>query len=291
MVFPYRTLARVEPEPLTHSCTEPSSGHGHCTGRRRFVPHGPLFEAQLEGRSSRAASGLGLAARAISLLTVALLALSTTSMAALAWSMNRSHHGHEARQKKVRSHEPAASATPPGPRPPAETKRHPRARPPAAQMPPLAPRTSGAPVDTLVPTSAGPSFALSALGKPTNVPSELWARARKLGAAGFEIVLTETTIPAHGLAEIGSRIPFAAKIAPAPGVPGVELSELPRASLARVAGLQDGDLITAVNGFALTSPDSMLSAYANLRQTETAVLELRRGGRLLVIKASWEAPR
>jgi len=137
----------------------------------------------------------------------------------------------------------------------------------------------------------GPTFSLSVLGKPTHAPGELWGRARKLGAAGFDVVLTRSRLPGRSADALDGELPFTAKIAPVSGVPGIAIASMPPGSIARAAGLQEGDLITAVNGHAISSPDAALSAYSSLRHHELAVVELRRGGRLVVLKIGWGKDR
>lgn len=271
MVFPYRTPAQVEPEPLSYPCTEPYGGHGHCTRTRHFSPPLHCVRAH-EPAQPRPDPGLRHWARAVSAASLAFLAMSTITMATLAWNASHAYlvtaaapkvHHTKVRPAKVRH------ATPP---PPA------RRPPPHFDDPPRSARAAASP--------AGPTFSLSALGRPTHDPTELWARARKLGTAGLGVILSETRMPVGSVDDLVMAFP-PTRIAHDPGVRGVRIYHLPQGSLARAVGLQDSDVITAVNGHELISPETTLEAYSSIQQPETAVVEIRRGERPLVIKVGW----
>jgi len=67
-------------------------------------------------------------------------------------------------------------------------------------------------------------------------------------------------------------------------VKGIELYGIRPDSLFTLFGLQNGDVIEKVNGYDTSSPDQSLAAYANIRALEYARVELRRGGKLVVLE-------
>jgi S1-C subfamily serine protease len=64
-----------------------------------------------------------------------------------------------------------------------------------------------------------------------------------------------------------------------PTADGVALSRVAASSPAAALGLKSGDLIAAVNGLSLSSPDRVLDAYSKLRQASQLSLEVVRDGR------------
>ena len=168
--------------------------------------------------------------------------------------------------------------------------------PPHTPVTPPAPPLQSAPVQRGVDvntggqaprTAGGAVFSLSALGRPTHAPDELFRRAKALTAAGIDLLLTETRITTSTRDAIERDLTPSARIAPALVLPGIRIWSLPPGSLARAAGLTEGDLITAVNGYTLDTPDAALAAYTSLRQGNAAVVELLRAGRPMVIKVDW----
>ena len=57
--------------------------------------------------------------------------------------------------------------------------------------------------------------------------------------------------------------------------------------------LRRGDVVTAVNGHALTKPEAALDAYSSVHDTEVAVIEVIRGGWRIVLEVRFSpaAPR
>jgi S1-C subfamily serine protease len=110
-------------------------------------------------------------------------------------------------------------------------------------------------------------------------------------AAGVDLVLTETTLAARSMDDLEREFTPSARIAPTEERQGIRIASLPRGSIARAAGLQDGDVITAVNGYALSSPDAALEAYESLRRSRAAIIELRRGAALVVLKVGFAGER
>jgi hypothetical protein len=215
----------------------------------------------------------------MSVAAVTLLAISTSSVASMAWTVNRAQNVAAERARAL-SLQAASRPAPPPPRahvepPPQPSQAH--VEPPRPPPSPPPPRVE----------AAAPVFSLAALGSPTHETAELWARARKLGAAGIDVVLSDVQIAPQRLLELGPQFDPLAEIKPAPGSGGVKIASLAQGSLGRAVGLSEGDVVTAVNGFALTGPGAVLSAYATLRRSTAAVLEIERAGRPFVIKVTW----
>jgi general secretion pathway protein C len=63
------------------------------------------------------------------------------------------------------------------------------------------------------------------------------------------------------------------------GVEGLALSNIQPNSIFRRMGLRNGDVLTAVDGQALTSPDQAFKLYEDLKSSDTANLEINRKGR------------
>jgi hypothetical protein len=207
-------------------------------------------------------------AKVVSLLALVFLATSTATMAILAWNVNATWRAMTA----LKTAPPLKPVTPP-------------ARPP--EGPPVQRRAdvnTGAQAPS---TALGTVFSLSALGRPTHAPDELFRRAKALTAAGIDLLLTETRITTSTRDDIERELTPSARIAPALVLPGIRIWSLPPGSLARAAGLTEGDLVTAVNGYTIDTPDAALAAYTSLRQGQSAVIELLRAGRHMVIKVDW----
>jgi S1-C subfamily serine protease len=73
---------------------------------------------------------------------------------------------------------------------------------------------------------------------------------------------------------------------------GVEIESLPLGSTASLAGLQSGDVLTAINGYALIKPEDVIEAHRSLMATGVAVLEVIRGESRVVLEARFRrSPR
>jgi len=68
------------------------------------------------------------------------------------------------------------------------------------------------------------------------------------------------------------------------GVEGLGLSNIQANSIFRRMGLRNGDVLTAVDGQALTSVDQAYKLYEDLRSSDTASLEINRKGRSTIYK-------
>jgi hypothetical protein len=237
MVFPYRTPASIDPEPIT-------------------APRPTL------DRWVRAVSG----AAVLFLLTAT--AMMFTLMRDIAESRRFPGNAAATRFAKSASHEAAAKPPPPPKAPPPPPR---CAEPPRAA--PSTPRVFIAPLG------------LSSLGATTHDPAVLLARAARLRADGAEITLIRSLLPMAIDRALEEAFAPHARIAARFGTGGIEIQSLPQGSTASLAGLQRGDVLTAVNGHALTRPDSVLAAYSSLKATGVAVLEVIRDERRIVLEA------
>jgi membrane-associated protease RseP (regulator of RpoE activity) len=150
------------------------------------------------------------------------------------------------------------------------------------------PRPSGSRESPPVSEESAPRI-LSALGPPTRDPRELLARAERLASAGFDITIVRT--------KLGSRtldLPFPASspqraepIRYGGGIAGLRMEGFSPNSLPIMAGLENGDVITSVNGFPITSPDRIASSYEGARASGMAVIEVLRGPRRIVVAVTW----
>ncbi|HJL18973.1 MAG TPA: type II secretion system protein GspC [Sandaracinaceae bacterium LLY-WYZ-13_1] len=61
-------------------------------------------------------------------------------------------------------------------------------------------------------------------------------------------------------------------------VVGVKLYGIRRSSLLGRLGIQNGDMLSTINGYDMTSPDSALEAYARLRNADRITINLQRRG-------------
>jgi hypothetical protein len=289
MVAPYRTPAAVEPSPDSSPCVAPCG----CLCARHTVVclHGPCSRApaaQGSGRSRARAGREALWARAVTVAGLLLMTGATGSVMALAWKATTAHpagtavaraqlvEGAAARPTPQRAEAPRTSGLPSQP----GKKRHGHSR--GSCDLPSAPASDGATAGLIA--GAAPSAALGSLGSPTHVPDVLWARAVRLAAAGLDIILTETSLANRPMDDLMKELGPSTRIVPSAEPPGIQLARLAPGSIARAAGLQEGDFVTAVNGHALGSPDATLDAYTSIRQSRAAVIELRRGGRTVILR-------
>jgi S1-C subfamily serine protease len=70
-------------------------------------------------------------------------------------------------------------------------------------------------------------------------------------------------------------------------VAGVRLGLVLPNSLLGLAGVHTGDIITSVNGYEMVSADQALTGYAEAQTGRTAVLELFRDGRRVILAIHW----
>ena len=59
---------------------------------------------------------------------------------------------------------------------------------------------------------------------------------------------------------------------------GVKLFQIQPGSLYSAIGIENGDVITRINGYEVNSPDKALEVYQKLRESAHVTIELERGG-------------
>lgn len=131
-------------------------------------------------------------------------------------------------------------------------------------------------------------------GRPTEDPRELTLRAERLRLGGVDLRLSRVGASVADVARWSMAHHSPSRIVPktcADGrMLGVLISDLPSIAPAVQIGLQNGDVITAVNGRALDRPEAVLAAYDSAMRARTAVIEVVRDARPLVLIVSWPAP-
>jgi membrane-associated protease RseP (regulator of RpoE activity) len=152
--------------------------------------------------------------------------------------------------------------------------------PPQLRAPPPPPQCAAPPPRAFV-----APLGLASLGRATHDPTLLLARAARLRNDGAELTLTRSLLPMPVDRALAEALAPHARIAARFAAGGVEIQSLPAGSTALLAGLQRGDVVTAVNGHALTRPESALDAYSSVLSTGIAVLEVIRGERRIVLEA------
>jgi hypothetical protein len=207
--------------------------------------------------------------RAISFATVIFLLTATALMLSLMRSLAGSH---------LAPRHPA----PPHAAPCAPRESAPKAPPSAPSSPQ---RTALSSLDPRPPRAFPPPLALSTLGAPTHDPAALLARATRLLADGADLTLTRSTLPMPIHQALEEAFAPHARIAARLAWGGVEIKSLPLGSTASLAGLQRGDVLTAINGYALIKPEDVMEAHRSLLATGVALLEVIRGESRVVLEA------
>ena len=161
---------------------------------------------------------------------------------------------------------------------------------------PSAPRSPPGSIPTLTgpmtPRAFTPPLALSSLGAATHDPAVLLARATRLLRDGAELTLTRSTLPMPIDGAIEEAFAPHTRIAARRAWGGVEIQSLPLGGAASLAGLQSGDVLTAINGYALIRPEDVIAAHQGLMATGVAVLEVIRGESRVVLEACFgRSPR
>jgi S1-C subfamily serine protease len=130
---------------------------------------------------------------------------------------------------------------------------------------------------------------LAKLGHENHAPAELRRRAERLVGAGLGFDYQHIALP-RARSGATTKRSFGARITPAyerGEVIGVRLSQLRPGSLSDEMGLRSNDLITALNGYAITSPESARAAYALAAEADAVVIEIEREGQPGVISIDW----
>ena len=161
--------------------------------------------------------------------------------------------------------------------------------PPASPMPPRA--------RALAPSRAVPydlprlAESMLALTEPaTHDPAVLLVRARELERAGLPLRVMEVVLPPW---ETPNVTPFQIHAVPITtsgrASEGMEIATVPRFSLLARAGLQQGDVVVSVNGYAAAGTSWSDHVFANADRGGLAVVELVRDGRRIALAVAWPA--
>jgi general secretion pathway protein C len=144
----------------------------------------------------------------------------------------------------------------------------------AAVPPPVAARAVGDAVTTEPPAASPPI----ALGGGAFTEAELDSNIKSSGETKFSVARGFVDKVLQNQAEIMRS----ARIVPHEEngqVVGVKLYGIRRNSLLGKLGLQNGDLLRTINGFAMSSPDTALEAYSKLRTSNNLSVAVVRRGR------------
>jgi hypothetical protein len=133
-------------------------------------------------------------------------------------------------------------------------------------------------------------FALAALGPETHAVDELWRRARERAAEGADVTLLRASLPQAATAS-WTNDPSYLRVLPATsraGLPGLRIVDLGAESAPALAGVRQGDVITAVNGHALVSPEDSARAFADVSKGYALVAEIERNGHRIALRVDWK---
>jgi membrane-associated protease RseP (regulator of RpoE activity) len=161
-----------------------------------------------------------------------------------------------------------------------------------AAMPPVAQQIQAMQHEHPAPRRARVSVAegtpLSALGPDTHAVDELWRRATLLSTGGSDVTLVRASLPRAATADVWTNGPGYLRILPEGRGAGLRIVDLDRRSAPALAGVRKGDVITAVNGFPLASPEDGLRAFAGAGEARTLVAELEREGHRIALRVDWQ---
>jgi len=125
---------------------------------------------------------------------------------------------------------------------------------------------------------------LSSLLPESHDPDVLLARVEKLRKAGLDIVLLRAEIHRDLLdAAFADANAGVSPLTVNGKTLGLKLTRLGPASFGSLAGLQSGDVLVSINGYDISSPEDALHGYESARMQKSAVVELVRGGRRVVL--------
>ncbi|UQA62756.1 PDZ domain-containing protein [Polyangium aurulentum] len=129
---------------------------------------------------------------------------------------------------------------------------------------------------------------LAGLRPETHDPDELLARAHKLREAGMDILMLRAELSRSllddGFVDLRTRVTPVKKD---DKTVGMRLSKLRQDSLAVLAGIQNGDIITSINGHEMATPEQALASYQGASHARAAVVELLRNERRVIIAIRW----
>jgi hypothetical protein len=205
--------------------------------------------------------------RAVSGAAVLFLLTATAMMFALMRDIveSRRFHGNPAIPHLAHNaaHEVVAAPPPPPPR---------AAPPPPPHPARSAPRTFIAPLG------------LASLGATTHDPATLLARAARLRADGASITITRSSLAISLDRALEESFAPHARIGARWDLNGIEIQALPAGSSASLVGLQRGDVLTAINGYAFVTPEMMFDAHRSLVSTGVALIEVLRAEQRIVLE-------
>jgi membrane-associated protease RseP (regulator of RpoE activity) len=138
---------------------------------------------------------------------------------------------------------------------------------------------------------AGDGVPLAALGPETHAVDELWRRAARRAAEGVDVTLVRASLPRAAMAA-WTRDPSYLRVLPAQssaGLQGLRIVDLGAGSAPARAGVRAGDVVTAVNGYALASPEDGLRAFAGAGEGRALVAEIERDGHRIALRVDWKA--
>jgi general secretion pathway protein C len=104
------------------------------------------------------------------------------------------------------------------------------------------------------------------------------ADIRKVGENRYEVGQGEVDKALNNLAELSTQ----ARIVPAfegGKTVGFKLFSIRPGSLYSKIGLQNGDVITRINGYEMSSPEKGLEIYTKLKDSKTVTVDLKRRGK------------
>jgi membrane-associated protease RseP (regulator of RpoE activity) len=129
---------------------------------------------------------------------------------------------------------------------------------------------------------------LTSLRPVTHDVKALAESGRALSVAGMDIMIIDVDLP-RGFIE-DQVFDMRTRVKPVfhdGQVAGLGVTGLRPGSLASQVGLQNGDILTSINGFAIASPDGALSAYQDAAREHQAIMEVIRDGRRILIHVRW----
>jgi hypothetical protein len=123
---------------------------------------------------------------------------------------------------------------------------------------------------------------LATLGHECHSPMDLWDRARRVQDAGYDLGFERRWMPAEAVSRVLAQPPGFSRDQDL-GVMGFRV----RGEGWRSLGVEDGDLIVAINGYdpAVARDPAMLAP--SRRPPSSLVIELRREGIPLILRVDW----
>ena len=132
--------------------------------------------------------------------------------------------------------------------------------------------------------SGGPLFNLQ--GQVIGITSQIQSDGGGNEGVGFAIPSNMVKTIADELISTGKAQHALLGVTPAAASGGVKIASVEPKSGADSAGLKVGDVITSVNGKALTTPQELRAVIAQDKPGDTITLEIRRGSETKTVKAT-----